>query len=86
MIHMLFDEKPWFRQRRFGIGATPDTIEGWVFVGLYLLFVAGMVLWFDPDAGPSPAACWIILGTVSAVFLLVTWRKTKGGWRWRWGK
>jgi len=82
----------WFRQKRYGYGATPVTWEGWVFtvaaavivgVGLYALSnghgplgTAGMMSW------------WIGLIVVVVTLIgtvVVTKAKTEGGWQWRWG-
>ena len=77
----------WFKQKRFGYGATPVTWQGWVLMLVYLAIVVGCVA----IAGASQMSPW---GLVAAVIMLVvatavvfrwTWLKTEGGWRWRWG-
>ncbi len=74
----------WFRQKRYGLGATPNTWQGWVLVlvGVALL-VAGVVI-----NGKDPQEVWLgsllIFAGVVPVSIIV-WFKTEGGWRWRWG-
>jgi hypothetical protein len=70
----------WFAPKLFGFGATPVTWQGWA---LTLGFVAAVLLdlrFMSPDL-PK-----ILVGvTLAAAFVTLAWRKTDGGWRWRWG-
>ena len=79
----------WFKQRRFGFGATPVTWQGWVFVLVFLVVVLGcMSLVMLAGSYNSPAgAIAALIGILAAlaVMMVVGWRKTEGGWRWRWG-
>jgi len=34
---------------------------------------------------PTKAARDIVAGLLLVVYFTVTWRKTDGGWQWRWG-
>ena len=79
-------ERYWFRQKRFGYGANPATWQGWVLtVAFMLLGVADMAWGFQSGARHITAAV-IILAALSALFIVVTYRLTEGGWRWRWGE
>jgi hypothetical protein len=71
----------WFRPKRYGWGVVPVTWQGWAFTAAFLL-VAGGVQRLADLRGPwwqllfvplIPAALWLC------------YRKTDGGWRWRWG-
>jgi len=68
----------WFKPKRYGYGATPVTWQGWaVALGTVLAMVAVSLylrlalLLFDAAA-------------VTAL-VIVSYRKTDGGWCWRWG-
>jgi len=76
--------KPWFRAKRYGIGAgRPITWQGWAAYGV---FAATMV---TPWAGRSPHGPLTgpALITIAAIVGLVAIAaaRTEGGWRWRWG-
>jgi hypothetical protein len=86
MLHLLMGNEPWFRQKRYGLGAgLPIRWQGWALIVSYLCFVAGMTLWADPKTSNPPALWWSLFGGVTALFLVLCWRRTEGGWQWRWG-
>jgi len=75
----------WFRQKKFGYGATPNSWQGWV-----LSIVGGLLLLVVVVTGPSIRdnvlrALWMILGSAAVLVptILIAYRKTEGGWRWR---
>jgi hypothetical protein len=78
----------WFRQKKFGYGATPSSWQGWV-----VSIVSGLLLLLVVVTGPSIRdnalrALWMILGSAAIVVptTLIAYRKTEGGWRWRNGE
>ena len=78
----------WFRQKKFGYGATPNTWQGWA-----LSIVGGLLLLVVVVTGPSIRdnvlrALWMILGSAAVVVptTIIAYLKTEGGWRWRNGK
>jgi hypothetical protein len=76
------DEDAWFMPKRYGYGAgLPISRQGWASLITYILFVvlAGFLISY------SPLGYGIIVVAATAVFVLICARKTKGGWRWRWG-
>jgi hypothetical protein len=80
--------KYWFRQKSFGYGASPTTWQGWAFTIVSCLLLFGVVL-----AGPAIRDnglrfMWIVGGTglVLIPTLIIAYRKTEGGWRWRNGR
>ena len=77
----------WFRPRRIGYGATPNTWQGWLFIVASAVVIASYVLL--PQRLPllnGVAACLIwAAGGLLLVFGFVKFTKTKtdGEWRWR---
>ena len=78
----------WFRQKKFGYGATPSTWQGWVLSIVSCLALFGVVLLGPAIRDNSLRALWMILGGAVIVvpFTLLAYVKTEGGWRWRNGK
>jgi len=79
----------WFRPKRYGLGATPVTWEGWAVTALAVVFI-GVVTWFFIVATRAPnltaVLVWAVLvGAATVALLIVTKAKTQGEWRWRWG-
>ena len=79
----------WFKQRRYGMGATPTTWQGWVLMLVFLAFVIAcmaLVLFAGAHNSPAGAIAALAVLLIAAIALIwVSWRKTEGGWRWRWG-
>jgi multisubunit Na+/H+ antiporter MnhB subunit len=79
----------WFKQRRFGMGATPNTWQGWLFMLVFLAIVLGcvaLVMLAGRHNSPEGAFGALALLVVAVlVMVFVSWRKTEGGWRWHWG-
>ena len=77
------DEGEWFAPKRYGLGATPSSWQGWAllvgFIGL-----AAIVGFLIPRIGWLAYASIMTMLTVT--FIVIVARKTKGGMRWRWGK
>ena len=75
----------WFRQKKFGYGATPSTWEGWLVTVVSALAVFGVILSGPMIRDNLLRAVWIGLGLLVTVVVSVTitYRKTEGGWRWR---
>ena len=77
------DEPEWFAPKRYGYGAgLPISWQGWALLLAYLLLLgaAGFLLRHNSLGYPSAAAI------VTATFIAIVSRTTKGGWRWRWGE
>lgn len=71
----------WFKPKAFGYGATPVTWQGWAVMALYVALVLAIVHFAVPNH--IPFLC--LLAPVTLALLWVTWVKTEGGMRWRWG-
>lgn len=78
----------WFRQKKFGYGATPSTWQGWTLSVISLALLFGVVLAGPAIRDNSLRAAWMILGATVIVvpFCFIAWKKTEGGWRWRNGQ
>jgi len=77
----------WFKPKRYGYGATPATWQGWaVTLGTVLAMVA-VSLYLPLTAKSLWALLALLLFDAGAlsVLAIVSYRKTDGGWRWRWG-
>jgi hypothetical protein len=76
--------KYWFRQKRFGYGATPNTWQGWALTLGSAALVMALLLCTDRFGYPLG----FLLKVVGAPLVLiptviVSYLKTEGGWRWR---
>ena len=75
------DDPEWFAAKRFGYGAgLPISWQGWLVTVIYLSVAIGGAIVF----ANQPLALIGILGPATAVFIFITSRTTRGGWRWRW--
>jgi len=87
MLHKFFEDGYWFEAKRFGLGSgLPIAWQGWALLLSYIALVGGvsaLTAW-QPKIGPIIAAAIIIPATIALV--IIAKRRTRGGWRWRWGK
>jgi TRAP-type uncharacterized transport system fused permease subunit len=76
----------WFRPKRYGYGATPVTWQGWVVTLIAAAVIANAFAAPILTGGSPWAFADLVFGVVAVVALvIITRRKTEGGWRWRWG-
>jgi hypothetical protein len=77
----------WFKPKRYGYGATPVTWQGWaVTVGTVLAMVAvSLCLRLTAKSPWALVALLLFDAAAVAALVIVSYRKTDGGWRWRWG-
>ena len=74
----------WWAPKRYGYGAgLPIAWQGWAATLAYALLVTGAALGVLPRSVLAFVA--ITLGA-TAVLILIAARKTRGGWKWRWGE
>ena len=68
--------RPWFRPRRYGLGSTPASWQGWVLTGAYVVVVAvlGATL-----AASQPLVFWTVFGLATAAFVAVAFMTRDGG-------
>ena len=77
------DGPKWFAPKRYGYGTgLPITWQGWALLAGFVLFTVGAAVEFAQET----RQLFAILLPVSATFLFICARTTKGGWRWRWGE
>lgn len=85
MLHLLLDDRPWFKPKRYGLGAYPATWQGWALTFAYVGLIAGMGVRQGHEDGAPDIWWWMIVTVATLVFVGLVWKKTAGGWRWRWG-
>jgi hypothetical protein len=87
MLHGLFDDGDWFPPKRYGYGAgLPFAWQGWVVLGSYMLLVIGVALGIartDPVVQLGGA---VVILAATALLVLIISKRTRGGFRWRWGE
>jgi hypothetical protein len=77
----------WFRPKRYGYGATPITWQGWLLTLLFVALLAGIMKMLQSGLAGGAAHLIALVATVAAtaLFIWISWKKTDGAWRWRWG-
>ena len=76
-------ERPeWFAPKRYGLGSgLPIAWQGWaLLMGFVALIIAVAI---EYKGRPVLAAAIIV--PASILFLIISVKTTRGGWRWRWG-
>jgi len=77
------DGSEWFAPRRYGYGAgLPISWQGWVVSLFYAGAVVGAALLLRNNKLQMIAA----FIPLTAAFLVIAAKTTRGGWRWRWGE
>ncbi|HXJ02268.1 MAG TPA: hypothetical protein VNH44_13680 [Micropepsaceae bacterium] len=78
----------WFRPKQRGIGAgVPLNWKGWALFAAYLGTILAVPSIYELYLGYPGTPVLRVLGVVaiSIPFLVIAWKKTEGGWRWRRG-
>ena len=77
----------WFKPKRYGYGATPTTWQGWVLtIGIVLTMVAVSLSLRLTDQSPWALAALVAFDVMAlGALAIISYRKTDGEWRWRWG-
>ena len=77
------DEDYWWAPKRYGIGTgLPIAWQAWAVTAVFSLIVVGSAYLILPH---SRGIFGAIVVTATAALLVLCARKTRGGWRWRWG-
>jgi len=76
------DGPEWFRPKRYGLGATPVTWQGWALVLGFTAIAYAVIVPFRE----RPLVIVAIIVPLLATFTTITAKTTRGGWRWRWGE
>ena len=77
----------WFKPKRYGYGATPVTWQGWAVTLATVLAMVAVSLYLRLTVKSLWALVALLIFDAAAIAALVviSYRKTDGGWRWRWG-
>jgi uncharacterized membrane protein AbrB (regulator of aidB expression) len=76
------DDEDWFASKRFGMGpGLPIAWQGWALTFGFVAVGIAICVAFRRHPLQLVAA----LAPVILVFAVISARKTRGGWRWRWG-
>lgn len=80
------DDGAWFAEKTYGYGAgLPIRWQGWTVLAAYVAALAPIGL-LDRMHGAAPRIAAFVLLILSTVALVqVCRKKTRGGWKWRWG-
>jgi hypothetical protein len=86
MLHKFFESGDWFAPKRYGYGAgLPIAWQGWALLLAYVGVVAGLAVLADAGGHARPLLAFIGIVAATALLIVVARRRTRGGWRWRWG-
>ena len=80
MLHLLFDNRPWFRPKSRGYGTgMPIAWQGWVMLTMHIALITGVTMLLRNQ--PVPMMIFVILAGLAPLPLYRA--KTEGDWRWR---
>lgn len=87
MLHKMFDKGAWFAPKRYGYGAgLPVAPQGWLLMASYLAALAGIGMLDHTGHGGARTAAFVLFLLVTGLFAVVAAKRTRGGWKWRWGE
>lgn len=73
----------WFAPKQFGLGSSlPVAWQGWVMMAVHFGLLIGGV--FALRGHHAAVTIWIAVITLAPIPVYAA--KTRGGWRWRWGR
>ena len=78
----------WFRQKKFGYGATPTSWQGWLLTIASAAAAVAVIIAADFQRDDARRFLLIAIG-LPVIVIPTVWIahiKTEGGWRWRWGE
>lgn len=86
MLHKIDEDGAWFAPKRYGLGiGCPVAWQGWLVMAAYVAALAGIgLIHKSSHSGTRPASFALFL-LVTGLFMVVVARRTRGGWKWRWG-
>ena len=76
------DGPEWFAPKRYGLGAVPITWQGWALT----IGFAALAIVVSVRFGANRLQLTAIMVPLIVVFLVISARTTRGGWRCRWGE
>jgi hypothetical protein len=76
------DGPEWFAPKRYGYGAgLPITWQGWALTAVFMAVSIGLAIAF----ATRPIVLVAAITPLIILFVVIAYRTTRGGWRWRWG-
>jgi len=86
MLHKFFEPGDWFAPKSYGYGAgLPIAWQGWVLLAAFILLFTGLALLASTGAFAEAAVAIVLMTFGTIVFATIANKRTRGGWRWRWG-
>lgn len=83
MLHLFFDDRPWFRAKSHGYGTgLPIAWQGWVMLAMHVALIVGLVALLRG----RPAVMTILILLAALAPMPLYRKRTEGGWHWRWGQ
>lgn len=80
------DDGAWFAPKRFGYGAgLPIAWQGWLVVAGYIAALGGVSLLDRTGTTGGRIAAFVLFLLMTGLLLVIVARRTRGGWKWRWG-
>ncbi|AQA00182.1 hypothetical protein BWQ93_18210 [Sphingopyxis sp. QXT-31] len=80
MLHLLTDNRPWFRPRSRGyVTGLPIAWQGWLVIALHIALITGVAVLLAER--PLPMTIFVILAGLAP--LPIYRARTEGGWKWR---
>ncbi|MGN6690973.1 MAG: hypothetical protein ACTHJU_08540 [Sphingopyxis sp.] len=78
MLHLLLDDRPWFRPKNRGYGAgLPIAWQGWLMLAMHMALIAGVAALCRGH--PALAAALVVFAGIAPMPLYRA--KTESGWR-----
>jgi membrane protein YdbS with pleckstrin-like domain len=86
MLHKFFEPGDWFAPKSHGYGAgLPIAWQGWVLIGSFVLVVTGLAMLAQVGGFGETIAAVALMILSTIVLVAIVHKRTRGGWRWRWG-
>lgn len=83
---MTDDEAAWFAPKRFGYGSGfPLRWQGWALLAGYVALLYPISLLDRQPGAAARITALLLFAATTTGLALVARRKTRGGWKWRWG-
>ncbi|TCM17798.1 hypothetical protein EDF56_105141 [Novosphingobium sp. PhB165] len=81
------EDGAWFAPKRFGYGASwPIAWQGWLLMACYFGVLGGIALLDKTGTIGGRAGAFTLFLLATGLFLVIAARRTRGGWKWRWGE
>ena len=80
MLHLLLNDRPWFRPKRRGYGTgLPIAWQGWLMLAAHMVLIIGLALLLQ-----GRPLLLLFAAIIAGVAPMPLYRaKTAGGWNWR---